>query len=207
MSQFFQIHPDNPQARLIRQAADMLQDGAVIVYPTDSAYALGCHLGDKKAIDRIRQIRRVDDKHNFTLICRDLSEISTYAKLGNNTLYRLLNAHTPGPYTFILKATSEVPRRLLHPKRRTIGIRVPSNPIAHMLLDAHREPIMSSTLILPGEVMPMTDPYDIRDALQHQVDLVIDGGYCGIDPSTVIDMTEDVPRVVRVGQGDPSPFE
>jgi tRNA threonylcarbamoyl adenosine modification protein (Sua5/YciO/YrdC/YwlC family) len=207
MSQFFQIHPDNPQARLIRQAADMLQEGAVIVYPTDSAYALGCHLGDKKAIDRIRQIRRVDDKHNFTLICRDLSEISTYAKLGNNTLYRLLNAHTPGPYTFILKATSEVPRRLLHPKRRTIGIRVPSNPIAHMLLDAHREPIMSSTLILPGEVMPMTDPYDIRDVLQHQVDLVIDGGYCGIDPSTVIDMTEDVPRVVRVGQGDPSPFE
>jgi tRNA threonylcarbamoyl adenosine modification protein (Sua5/YciO/YrdC/YwlC family) len=207
MSQFFQIHPDNPQVRLIRQAADMLQEGAVIVYPTDSAYALGCHLGDKKAIDRIRQIRRVDDKHNFTLICRDLSEISTYAKLGNNTLYRLLNAHTPGPYTFILKATSEVPRRLLHPKRRTIGIRVPSNPIAHMLLDAHREPIMSSTLILPGEVMPMTDPYDIRDVLQHQVDLVIDGGYCGIEPSTVIDMTEDVPRVVRVGQGDPSPFE
>lgn len=207
MSQFFQIHPENPQARLIRQAADMLQEGAVIVYPTDSAYALGCHLGDKKALDRIRRIRQVDDKHNFTLICRDLSEISTYAKLTNNTLYRLLNAHTPGPYTFILKATSEVPRRLLHPKRRTIGIRVPSNPIAHMLLDAHREPIMSSTLIMPGEVMPMTDPYDIRDALEHHVDLVIDGGYCGIDPSTVIDMTEDVPRVVRVGQGDPSPFE
>lgn len=207
MSQFFQIHPDNPQARLINQAADMLQNGAVIVYPTDSAYALGCHLGDKKAIDRIRRIRQVNDKHNFTLMCRDLSEISTYAKLGNNTLYRILNAHTPGPYTFILNATSEVPRRLLHPKRRTIGIRVPSNPIAHMLLEAHREPIMSSTLILPGDSMPLTDPYEIRDILEHQVDLVIDGGYCGLDPSTVVDMTEEVPRIVRLGQGDPAPFE
>ena len=207
MSQFFQIHPDNPQARLINQAADMLQNGAVIVYPTDSAYALGCHLGDKKAIDRIRRIRQVNDKHNFTLMCRDLSEISIYAKLGNNTLYRILNAHTPGPYTFILNATSEVPRRLLHPKRRTIGIRVPSNPIAHMLLEAHREPIMSSTLILPGDSMPLTDPYEIRDILEHQVDLVIDGGYCGLDPSTVVDMTEEVPRIVRLGQGDPAPFE
>ena len=207
MSQFFQIHPDNPQVRLIRQAVDMLHTGAVIVYPTDSAYALGCHLGDKKAIDRIRRIRQVNDKHNFTLMCRDLSEISTYAKLSNNTLYRILNAHTPGPYTFILNATSEVPRRLLHPKRRTIGIRVPSNPIAHMLLETHREPIMSSTLILPGDTMPLTDPYEIRDLLEHQVDLVIDGGYCGLEPSTVVDMTEEVPRVLRVGQGDPTPFE
>ena len=207
MSQFFHIHPDNPQPRLIRQAVEMLREGAVIVYPTDSAYALGCHLGDKKAIDRIRRIRNVDNRHNFTLVCRDLSEISTYAKLANNTLYRILNAHTPGPYTFILKATSEVPRRLLHPKRRTIGIRVPANPIAHALLEEHREPIMSSTLILPGEDMPMTDPYDIRDVLEHQVDLVIDGGYCGLDPTTVVDMTEDVPVVVRRGEGDPQPFE
>lgn len=207
MSQFFQIHPDNPQVRLIRQAVDMLHTGAVIVYPTDSAYALGCHLGDKKAMDRIRRIRQVNDKHNFTLMCRDLSEISTYAKLSNNTLYRILNAHTPGPYTFILNATSEVPRRLLHPRRRTIGIRVPSNPIAHMLLETHREPIMSSTLILPGDNMPLTDPYEIRDILEHQVDLVIDGGYCGLEPSTVVDMTEEVPRIVRRGQGDPTPFE
>ncbi len=207
MSQFFHIHPDNPQPRLIRHAVDMLREGAVIVYPTDSAYALGCHLGDKKAIDRIRRIRNVDNRHNFTLVCRDLSEISTYAKLANNSLYRILNAHTPGPYTFILKATSEVPRRLLHPKRRTIGIRVPANPIAHALLEEHREPIMSSTLILPGEDMPMTDPYDIREVLEHQVDLVIDGGYCGLDPTTVVDMTDDVPEVVRRGEGDPLPFE
>ena len=207
MSQFFQIHPDNPQLRLIHQAVDMLREGAVIVYPTDSAYALGCHIGDKKALDRIRQIRQVDTKHNFTLMCRDLSEISVYAKLTNNALYRSLNAHTPGAYTFILKATSEVPRRLMHPKRRTIGIRVPANPIAHCLLEEFREPIMSTTLILPGEDMPLTDPYDIRELLEHQVDLVIDGGYCGLEPTTVVDMTGDVPEVVRKGEGDPEPFE
>lgn len=207
MSQFFQIHPDNPQQRLINQAVQMLSEGAVIVYPTDSAYALGCHIGDKKALDRIRRIRDVDNRHNFTLVCRDLSEISTYAKLTNNSLYRSLNAHTPGPYTFILNATSEVPRRLMHPKRRTIGIRVPSNPIAQMLLDGHREPIMSSTLILPGDDMPLTDPYDIRDLLEHQVDLIIDGGYCGLEPTTVVDMTDEVPVIIRRGQGDPTPFE
>lgn len=207
MSQFFQIHPDNPQTRLINQAVDMLNQGAVIVYPTDSAYALGCHLGDKKAIDRIRRIRQVSDKHNFTLMCRDLSEISTYAKLGNNSVYRSLNAHTPGPYTFILNATSEVPRRLMHPKRRTIGIRVPANPIALMLLEAHREPIMSTTLILPGDDMPLTDPYDIRESLEHHVDLIIDGGYCGLDATTVIDMTGDAPEIIRRGEGDCSPFE
>ena len=207
MSQFFQIHPDNPQQRLIHQAVEMLRQGAVIVYPTDSAYALGCHIGDKKALDRIRRIREVDSKHNFTLMCRDLSEISTYANLTNNALYRSLNAHTPGPYTFILKATSEVPRRLMHPKRRTIGIRVPENPIAHRLLEAFSEPIMSTTLILPGEEMPLTDPYDIRQILEHQVDLVIDGGYCGLEPTTVVDMTGDAPEVVRKGEGDPAPFE
>ena len=207
MSQFFQIHQDNPQLRLIHQAVEVLREGGVIVYPTDSAYALGCHIGDKKALDRIRNIRQVDNKHNFTLVCRDLSEISLYAKLTNNSLYRSLNAHTPGAYTFILNATSEVPRRLMHPKRRTIGIRVPSNPIAQMLLQEHHEPIMSSTLILPGEDMPLTDPYDIRDILEHQVDLVIDGGYCGLDPTTVVDMTGDVPEIIRKGEGDPTHFE
>lgn len=207
MSQFFQIHPDNPQQRLINQAVEVLRQGGVIVYPTDSAYALGCHIGDKKALDRIRSIRQVSKNHNFTLVCRDLSEISTYAKLSNNTLYRSLNAHTPGAYTFILQATSEVPRRLMHPKRRTIGIRIPSNPIAQMLLEEHREPIMSSTLILPGDDMPMTDPYEIREILEHQVDLVIDGGYCGLEPTTVVDMTGDVPEISRKGEGDPAPFE
>lgn len=207
MSQFFQIHPENPQQRLIKQTVEMLHDGAVIVYPTDSAYALGCHVGDKKAIDRIRNIRQVGTKHNFTLMCRDLSEISTYAKLTNNSLYRSLNAHTPGAYTFILQATSEVPRRLMHPKRRTIGIRIPANPIALSLLEEHREPIMSTTLIMPGDDMPLTDPYDIRDLLEHQVDLVIDGGYCGLEPTSVIDMTAEVPEIVRRGGGDCTPFE
>jgi len=207
MSQFFQIHPDNPQHRLIHQAVEVLRQGGVIVYPTDSAYALGCHIGDKKALDRIRSIRQVSKNHNFTLMCRDLSEISTYAKLSNNALYRSLNAHTPGAYTFILQATSEVPRRLMHPKRRTIGIRIPSNPIAHMLLEEHREPIMSTTLILPEDEMPMTDPYEIREILEHQVDLVIDGGYCGLEPTTVVDMTAGVPEITRKGEGDPTPFE
>lgn len=207
MSQFFQIHPVNPQPRLIRQAVELLRQGAVIVYPTDSAYALGCHLEDKKAMDRIRQIRRVDDKHNFTLVCGDLSQISAYAKLTNNTLFRILNSHTPGPYTFILRATSEVPRRLLHPKRRTIGIRIPDNAIAQALVAELGEPIMSSTLILPGQDVPLTDPEDIREQLEHQVDLVIDGGHCGFEPSTVIDMTDELPQVVRRGKGDPAPFE
>ena len=205
MSQFFQIHPDNPQGRLIRQAVDMVREGAVMAYPTDSAYALGCHLGDKKALDRIRRIRQVGDKHNFTLVCRDLSELSTYAKV-DNAAYRILNAYTPGPYTFILQASREVPRRLLHPKRRTIGLRVPDNRICQALLAELNEPLMSSTLILPGEHMPMTDPYEIRDLLEHQLDLVIDGGYCDIEPTTVVNMTGDRPVVTRVGKGDPAPF-
>ena len=202
MSQYFQIHPDNPQPRLVYQAVDMIRNGAVIVYPTDSAYALGCHLGDKKALDRLRHIRQVDDRHNFTLVCRDLSEIASYAKV-DNSAYRLLNAHTPGPYTFILKGTREVPRRLMHPKRRTIGLRVPDNAIVRMLLAELNEPLMSSTLILPGEEMPMTDAYEIRESLEHQVDLVIDGGHCGIDPTTVVDMTGDVPVILRHGVGAP----
>ncbi|MCF6255704.1 MAG: threonylcarbamoyl-AMP synthase [Gammaproteobacteria bacterium] len=200
MSQFFQIHPDNPQQRLIDKAVEIINGGGVIVYPTDSGYALGCHLGDKAAMERIRSIRQVDAKHNFTLVCRDLSEIALYAKV-ENSVYRLIKNHTPGPYTFILKATKEVPRRLQNPKRKTIGLRVPDNRIAQTLLETLSEPLMSSTLILPGDDMPLTDPYDIRDTLEHSLDLVIDGGYCGFEPTTVVEFTDDVPVVVRRGQG------
>jgi tRNA threonylcarbamoyl adenosine modification protein (Sua5/YciO/YrdC/YwlC family) len=206
LSQFFQIHPDNPQARLVRQAVDIIRDGGVVVYPTDSAYALGCHIGDKGALDRIRRIRKLDDRHNFTLVCRDLSEISAYARV-DNRVYRLLRHCTPGPYTFILKATSEVPRRLLHPKRKTVGIRVPDNRIAAALLDDLGEPLMSVTLIMPGEDLPLIDPYDIREVLEHDVDLVIDGGYCGMEATTVVDLVDDVPLVLRAGKGDVAPFE
>lgn len=205
MSQFFQIHPENPQLRLIHQAVELIRKGGVIVYPTDSGYALGCHIGDKAALERIKKIRQLNDRHNFTLMCRDLTEIATYAKVDNSG-YRLLKAHTPGSYTFILNATREVPRRLMHPKRRTIGIRIPENPIALMLLEELNEPLMSTTLIMPGDDMPLMDPYDIRETLEHQVDLVIDGGYCGLEPTTVVHMTDDVPRVGRVGKGDPEPF-
>ena len=205
MSQFFQIHPDNPQARLVRQAVDIIKQGGVVVYPTDSAYALGCHIGDKSALDRIRRIRKLDDQHNFTLVCRDLSEIATYAKV-NNAVYRLLRHTTPGPYTFILPATSEVPRRLMHPKRKTIGLRVPDNVIAAALLADLGEPLMSVTLIMPGDEFPLIDPYDIRETLQHEVDLVIDGGYCGLEPTTVVDLADETPVVMRVGKGDVAPF-
>jgi tRNA threonylcarbamoyl adenosine modification protein (Sua5/YciO/YrdC/YwlC family) len=206
VSQFFQIHPENPQKRLIQQAVDIIKKGGVIVYPTDCAYALGCHLGDKAALDKIKRIRKLDDKHNFTLVCRDLSEIGIYAKV-DNQIYRLLKAYTPGAYTFILKATTEVPRRLLHPKRRAIGLRIPDNKIAQALLEELGEPIMSTSLILPGEVEPLTDPYDIRDLLQHELDLVIDGGYCGTEATSVINLTEDHPEVIRAGAGDITPFE
>lgn len=200
MSQFFQIHPDNPQPRLIKQAVEIIRQGGVIVYPTDCAYALGCHIGDKNALERIKQIRRLDDKHNFTLVCRDLSEISTYAKV-DNAVYRLLKQHTPGAYTFILNATNEVPRRLLHPKRRQIGIRIPDNTIALALMEELGEPIMSSSLILPGEEEPMADPYDIRETLQHSLDLVIDGGYCGMDATSVMNLSDEEPVLVRQGAG------
>ena len=206
MSQFFTIHPDNPQSRLITQAVEIINGGGVIVYPTDCAYALGCHIGDKSAVDRIRRIRKLDDKHNFTLICRDLSDVSTYAKV-DNTTYRLLKAHTPGAYTFILRATSEVPRRLLHLKRRTIGLRIPDHRITQALLEQLGEPMMSSSLILPGQDLPLTEPYDIREVLEHSVDLVIDGGYCGMEATTVVNLIEEIPSLVRVGVGDPSPFE
>ncbi|MBK8971483.1 MAG: threonylcarbamoyl-AMP synthase [Hahellaceae bacterium] len=206
MSQFFQIHPDNPQVRLIRQAVEIVRQGKVIVYPTDSGYALGCGIGEKTATDRIRMIRRLDDRHNFTLVCRDLADISNFAKLENSE-YRLVKKATPGPFTFILNATSEVPRRLLHPKRRQIGIRIPDNRIAQALLEELGAPLMSTTLIMPGEEMPLTDPYDIRQLLEHQVDLIIDGGYCGMEPTTVINLSGDEgPELIRQGAGDPTPF-
>lgn len=205
MSQFFQIHPDNPQKRLIQQAVEIIKKGGVVVYPTDCAYAIGCHLGDKTAVDRIKSIRKLDDKHNFTLVCRDLSEIGTYAKV-NNQQYRILRNHTPGAYTFILRATSEVPRRLLHAKRKTIGLRVPNSNIALALMEELGEPIMSTSLILPSETDPLSDPYEIRQILQHHVDLVIDGGYCGIEATSVINLVEDVPEIIREGAGDLATF-
>ena len=205
MSQFFRVHPDNPQSRLVHQAGDIVRGGGVVVYPTDSAYALGCHIGDKHALDRIRRIRRLEAKHNFTLMCRDLSELASYAKV-DNWAYRLLRNNTPGPYTFILEATSEVPKRLKHPKRKTIGLRVPENNIALALLADLDEPIMSATLIMPGDEYPLIDPDEARELLEHEVDLVIDGGYCGMEPTTVIDLSQQPPQLVRQGKGPAEPF-
>jgi tRNA threonylcarbamoyl adenosine modification protein (Sua5/YciO/YrdC/YwlC family) len=205
MSQFFSIHPDNPNTRLIRQAAAMLRDGAVIVYPTDSGYALGCHLDDKAAVTRIRQIRGLDEDHYLTLVCRDLSEIAHYSRV-DNRIFRLLKANTPGGYTFILEATREVPRRLQHPKRSTVGIRVPNHPVALALLEELGEPLLSSTLILPEANYPLTDVDEIRAHLERQVDLIIEGGVVGIDPTTVIDLSGEAPQLLRRGLGDPAPF-
>jgi len=206
LAQFFTIHPDNPQARLIDQSVEILRKGGLIAYPTDSAYALGCHIGDKFALDRIRALRQLDKHHNFTLMCRDLSELANYARV-DNTDYRLIKGKTPGPYTFILNATSEVPRRLQHPKRKTLGLRVPDNNIALALLETLGEPLMTCSLILPGDNEPLTDPYDIRETLEHQLELVIDGGYCGMEATTVVDLTGDEPQLVRKGCGDYSEFE
>ncbi|HPE80465.1 MAG TPA: L-threonylcarbamoyladenylate synthase [Gammaproteobacteria bacterium] len=206
MSQFFQVHPDNPQARLIRQAVEIVRDSGVIIYPTDSSYAIGCQIGDKAAMDRIRQIRRLNDDHNFTLIGRSLSELSAYTKLDNQA-HRLIKNLTPGPYTFILKATKQVPKRLMHAKRKTIGVRIPDNRVAMALLDELNEPLLSSTLILPGDDMPMMDPYEMNQILGHGVDLILDGGYCGFEPTSVIDLHDETPKVRRVGKGDVSLFE
>ena len=203
---FFQIHAENAQERLVKQAVEVIRKGGVIIYPTDSSYALGCRLGDKSALERIRRIRRLDDKHNFTLMCRDLSELGVFAKV-NTTAFRLLKAYTPGPYTYILNATREVPRMLMHPKRRTIGLRVPGHPIAQALLAELGEPLMSVTLILPDATEPLSDPYEIRDLLESQVDLIIDGGYGGIEASTVVSFVDEEPEVLRIGCGDPEPFQ
>ena len=205
MTQFFQIHSENPQPRLANQAVSIIRKGGVIVYPTDSGYALGCQLGDKTALNRIKSLRRLDDRHHMTLVCRDLSELANYARV-DNSAYRLIKNHTPGHYTFILRATSEVPRRLQHPKKKTIGLRVPENNIALAILDALGEPLMSTTLILPGKKEIMTDPYDIRIELEGQVDLIVDGGYCGNEETSMIDLTSGTPEIVRIGQGDVSAF-
>jgi len=201
MSRYFSIHPDNPQRRLIDQVADIVQRGGVIAYPTDSVYALGCHIGDKQALDRIRAIRKLEKHHNFTLICRDLSELANYARV-DNVAFRAMKATTPGPFTYVLKASSEVPRRLMHPKRKTIGIRVPNSPIVMALLDSLEEPMMSVTLMLPNEQLPLTDPYEINQLIGSQVDAIVDGGYCGMEPTTVVDMTDDLPVILRQGAGD-----
>ena len=206
MTVYLEIHPENPQPRLIARAAEVFRAGGVVVYPTDSSYALGCQIGEKNALDRIRMLRRVDDKHNFTLVCRDLSEIATYARI-DNSAYRQLKSLTPGPYTFIYQATKQVPRRLLHPKRRAIGIRVPDAPIVRALLAELDQPILSTTLILPGDQSPLNDPYEIRETIGHCVDLVIDGGHCGSEPTTVVDMTQDPAVLVRAGKGDTALFE
>lgn len=205
MSQFFYVHPENPQPRLIKQAVELLTKGAVIVYPTDSGYALGCRLEDKNAMERICRIRQLDGDHNFTLMCRDLSELSTYAHV-DNSAFRLIKNNTPGNYTFILKATKEVPRRLMSEKRKTIGLRVPSNQIALALLEALNEPLISTSLMLPGNDFTESDPEAIQDSIGKLVDLIIHGGYLGQQPTTVIDLTEDAPVVVREGVGDVQPF-
>lgn len=205
MSRYLRVHPDNPQPRLIQQAVGIVREGGMIVYPTDSSYALGCHLGDKAALERIRKLRRLDTGHDLTLVCRDLSEIAIYAKIDNRA-YRLLRALTPGPYTFVLRATHEVPRRLQHPRKKTIGIRIPDNRIALALLEGLGEPMMSTTMRLPGEEFPLSEGWDIQELLEHQLDAVVDGGACGLDPTTVIDMVADPPEVRRKGLGDTSLF-
>lgn len=205
MSQFFQIHPENPQLRLVNQAVQIIKDGGIVALPTDSCYALVCHLDDKDAVTRLRRIRNVDDKHHLTLLCRDLSEISLYAKIDNQQ-YRLLKAATPGPYTFILEATKEVPRRLSHPSRKTIGLRVPENRIVHAVLEELGQPLLGTTLILPNEEEPLTDPEEVRDRLAKVVDLVVDGGACSLHPTTVIDLTGPAPVLQRQGRGDASLF-
>jgi tRNA threonylcarbamoyl adenosine modification protein (Sua5/YciO/YrdC/YwlC family) len=206
MAQFFNINSDNPQQRLIQQVVQILKQGGVIVYPTDSCYALGCQVGDKEAAARLLSVRGLDSGHDLTLVCRDLSELGRYAQV-NNTQFRILKSHTPGPYTFILRGTREVPKRLLHKKHDTIGLRVPEHGIVQALLAELGEPILSSTLLLYGEDVPLTEPWEIRDRLEHLVDLVIDGGACGLTPTTVVDLTTDTPAVLRYGKGDASDFE
>jgi tRNA threonylcarbamoyl adenosine modification protein (Sua5/YciO/YrdC/YwlC family) len=205
MSQFFQIHPDNPQLRLIKQAAQIIDAGGIVALPTDSSYALVCHLDDKDAVERLRRIRGVDEKHHLTLLCRDLSEIAQYARVDNRQ-YRVLKAATPGPYTVILEATKEVPRRLSHPSRKTIGLRVPENLIAHALLEELGQPLLSTTLIMPGESDPLTDPDEIRERLGRQIELIIDGGACSLEPTTVIDLTAEEPLLIRQGRGNAQAF-
>jgi len=203
VAKIIEVHPDNPQPRRVAEIVETIRDGGLIAYPTDSSYAFGCHIGDKRAMDRIRRIRRTDKNHNFTLVCSDLSEISTYARV-DNWAYRMLKAMTPGPYTFILPATREVPKRLQHPKRRTIGLRVPDHRLVRAVLEALGEPIMSSTLLLPGDDLPLTDPHEIDERIGHDIDLIVDAGATGIEPTSVLDLSQGTVEVLRVGRGDVS---
>jgi tRNA threonylcarbamoyl adenosine modification protein (Sua5/YciO/YrdC/YwlC family) len=205
VAKLIEIHPVDPQPRRVAGIVEIIRNGGLIAYPTDSSYAFGCHIGDKRAIDRIHRIRRTDKSHNFTLICSDLSEISSYARV-DNWAYRLIKSMTPGPYTFILPATREVPKRLQNPKRRTIGLRVPDHPLVHAILEGLGEPIMSSTLTLPGDDMPLTDPLEIEARIGHQIDAIVDAGQTGIEPTSVIDLTSGVAEVLRQGRGDVSAF-
>lgn len=206
MTDIFRIHPENPQKRLIKQAADRIRGGGVVIYPTDAAYAVGCALENKRGLERIVQLRQLDDKHQFTILCRDLSELAIYAKV-ENWAFRLLKANTPGAYTFILRATNEVPRRLMHSKKKTLGLRVPDNAVVQALLEELGEPIMSTTLLLPGEEYPLIDPEEIYERVGKQVDLVLDGGWGEMETTTVVDLEDDSPIVLREGKGDPSPFQ
>ena len=199
--EYFEVHPTHPQLRLIDRVVKIIHSGGVVVFPTDSAYAIGCHLGDKEASERIRAIRQVDPQHHFTLMCRDLSQLATYAKV-DNPVFRILKAHTPGPYTFILPATREIPRRLAHPKRKTIGLRVPEHVITQTLLKELHEPLMSMTLVMPHATLPITDIQEIREKLENRVDAIIDGGACGLEPTTVVDLTDNVPQILRQGKGE-----
>lgn len=205
MAHYFTIHPVDPQARLLHQAAEVIRKGGLIALPTDSCYALGCHLGDKDAVERIRAIRGVDDRHHLTLMCRDLSEIAQFARV-DNAQYRLLKATTPGSYTFILEGTKELPRRVLHPKRKTIGLRVPAHAVALALLEQLGEPLLTSTLMLPGDETPLTEGWEIQDRLDDHLDLILDGGQCGIEPTSVVDLTGAMPTLVRAGRGSLTPF-
>ncbi|NUO58817.1 MAG: threonylcarbamoyl-AMP synthase [Hamadaea sp.] len=206
MAKYFDVHPDNPQPRAIRQVVDLLKEDALIAYPTDSCYALGIQLGNRPGLERIKEIRRLDDRHHFTLVCRDFAQLGQFVKI-SNSVFRLVKAATPGSYTFILPATKEVPRRLMHPKKQTVGVRIPDHRVAQALLDELGEPILSSTLLLPGEDEPMTQGWEIKDELDHQIDAIIDSGECGTEPTTVVDLSGDEPEILRYGAGDPARFE
>jgi tRNA threonylcarbamoyl adenosine modification protein (Sua5/YciO/YrdC/YwlC family) len=205
VAKYFDVHPDNPQARSIRQVADIVRGDGLIAYPTDSCFALGCRIGNKEGLDRIREIRHLDDRHHFTLMCRDFAQLGQLVQI-NNASFRAVKAATPGPYTFILPATREVPRRLLHPRKKTVGVRIPEHVVAQALLAELGEPLVSSTLLLPGQEEPMTQGWEIKEELDNQIDAVIEGE-AGTEPTTVVDFSDDVPEVVRVGAGDPTPFE
>ena len=206
MARYFDVHPENPQKRAIGQVVDLVRGGGLIAYPTDSCFALGCALGNKDGLDRIRSIRHLDDRHHFTLVCQEFAQLGQFVHI-SNAVFRSIKAATPGSYTFILPATKEVPRRLLHPKKKTVGVRIPDHIVAQALVEELGEPLVSSTLLLPDQEEPMTQGWEIKELLDHQVDAVVDSGDCGTEPTTVVDFSEDIPEVVRIGAGDPTPFE